>query len=32
MGQKDAVIAKLFTKKSQHGSLSVIHVENLFHQ
>ena len=31
MGDKDAVIAKLFTKKSHHGNLSVI-VQNLFHQ
>ena len=33
MGEKDAVIAKLFTKKSYHGNLSVIYiVQNLFHQ
>ena len=33
MGEKDAVIAKLFTKKSHHGNLSVIYiVQNLFHQ
>ena len=25
MGEKDAVIAKLFTKKSHHGNLSVIY-------
>ena len=32
MGEKDAVIAKLFTKKSQNGNLSVIYiVQNLFH-
>ena len=32
MGKKDAVIAKLFTKKSHHGNLSVIYiVQNLFH-
>ena len=32
MGERDAVIAKLFTKKS-HGNLSVIYiVQNLFHQ
>ena len=32
MGEKDAVIAKLFTKKSHHGNLSVIYiVQNLFH-
>ena len=33
MGEKDAVIVKLFTKKSHHGNLSVIYiVQNLFHQ
>ena len=33
MGEKDAVIAKLFTKTSHHGNLSVIYiVQNLFHQ
>ena len=33
IGEKDAVIAKLFTKKSHHGNLSVIYiVKNLFHQ
>ena len=33
MGERDAVIAKLFTKKSHHGNLSVIYiVQNLFHQ
>ena len=33
MGEKDVVIAKLFTKKSHHGNLSVIYiVQNLFHQ
>ena len=33
MGEKDTVIAKLFTKKSHHGNLSVIYiVQNLFHQ
>ena len=26
MGQKDAVIAKLFTKKCYHGNLSVMHI------
>ena len=32
MGEKDAVIAKLFTKKFHHGNLSVIYiVQNLFH-
>ena len=32
MGEKYAVIAKLFTKKSHHGNLSVIYiVQNLFH-
>ena len=32
MDEKDAVIAKLFTKKSHHGNLSVIYiVQNLFH-
>ena len=32
MGEKDTVIAKLFTKKSHHGNLSVIYiVQNLFH-
>ena len=32
MSEKDAVIAKLFTKKSHHGNLSVIYiVQNLFH-
>ena len=32
MGEKDAVIGKLFTKKSHHGNLSVIYiVQNLFH-
>ena len=31
-GEKDAVIAKLFTKKSHHGNLSVVYtVQNLFH-
>ena len=33
MGERVAVIAKLFTKKSHHGNLSVIYiVENLFHR
>jgi hypothetical protein len=33
MGERDAIIAKLFTKKSHHGNLSVIYiVQNLFHQ
>ena len=33
MGERDAVIAKFFTKKSHHGNLSVIYiVQNLFHQ
>ena len=33
MGERDSVIAKLFTKKSDHGNLSVIYiVQNLFHQ
>ena len=33
MGERDSVIAKLFTKKSYHGNLSVIYiVQNLFHQ
>ena len=33
MGEQDSVIAKLFTKKSHHGNLSVIYiVQNLFHQ
>ena len=33
MGEKDAIIAKLFTKKSHHGNLSVVYiVQNLFHQ
>ena len=33
MGESDAIIAKLFTKKSHHGNLSVIYiVQNLFHQ
>ena len=33
MGEKDGVISKLFTKKSNHGNLSVIYiVQNLFHQ
>ena len=33
MGEKDAFIAKLFTKKSHHGNHSVIYnVQNLFHQ
>ena len=33
MGEKDVVIAKLFTKKSHHGNLRVIYiVQNLFHQ
>ena len=33
MGERDSVIAKLFTKKSHHGNLSVIYiVQNLFHQ
>ncbi len=32
MGDKDAIIAKLFTKKSHHGNISVIYiVQNLFH-
>ena len=32
MGERDSVIAKLFTKKSHHGNLSVIYiVQNLFH-
>ena len=32
MGEKDAVIAKLLTKKSHHGKLSIIYiVQNLFH-
>ena len=32
MGEKDAVIARLSTKKSHHGNLSVIYiVQNLFH-
>ena len=32
-GERDSVIAKLFTKKSHHGNLSVIYiVQNLFHQ
>ena len=32
MGERDAIIAKLFTKKSHHGNLSVIYiVQNLFH-
>ena len=32
MGEKDAVFAKLFTKKSHHGNLSVIYiVQNLFY-
>ena len=32
MGEKDGIIAKLFTKKSHHGNLSVIYiVQNLFH-
>ena len=26
MGEKDAVIAKLFTKKSHHGNLSVVYI------
>ena len=31
MGEKHAVIAKLFTKKSHHGNLSVVYiVQNLF--
>ena len=33
MGERDSVIAKLLTKKSHHGNLSVIYiVQNLFHQ
>ena len=33
MGERDAIIVKLFTKKSHHGNLSVIYiVQNLFHQ
>ena len=33
MGERDSVIAKLFTKKAHHGNLSVIYiVQNLFHQ
>ena len=32
MGEKDAVIVKLFTKKSHDGNLIVIYiVQNLFH-
>ena len=32
MGEKDAVIAKLFTKKSHHENLSLVYsVQNLFH-
>ena len=31
MGEKDAIIAKLFTKKSHHRNLSVIYiVQNFF--
>ena len=31
-GRKDAIITKLFTKKSNHGNLSVIYIEqNLFY-
>ena len=31
MGERDSVIAKLFTKKSHHGNVSVIYiVQNLF--
>ena len=33
MGEKDPIIAKLFTKKSHHGNLSVVYiVQNRFHQ
>ena len=33
MGERDAAIPKLLTKKSHHGNLSVIYiVQNLFHQ
>ena len=33
MGERDSVIAKLFTKKSHHVNLSIIYiVQNLFHQ
>ena len=33
MGERNAVIAKLFTKKSHHGNLSVVNIlQNLFHQ
>ena len=33
MGEKDTITAKLFTKKSHHGNLSVIYiVQNLFHK
>ncbi len=33
MGEKDAIIVKLFTKKSHHGNLRVIYiVQNLFQQ
>ena len=33
MGEKDDIIANLFTKKSHHGNLSVIYiVQNLFHK
>ncbi len=32
MDEKDAIIAKLFTKKFHHGNLSVIYIiQNLFH-
>ena len=32
MDEKDAVIVKLYTKKSHHGNVSVIYiVQNLFH-
>ena len=33
IGEKDAIIARLFTKKSHHGNLSVVYiVQNLLHQ
>ena len=33
MGEKDAIIAKLFTEKSHHGNLGVVYlVQNLFHK
>ena len=33
MGERDAVFAELFAKKSHHGNLSVIYiVQNVFHQ